>query len=391
MNENNPKYSTEEWIVEAKNKKPQYIYTESVYVNKRTKVKVICEKHGAFFVNPNYFLQSESCICPKCQEERKNFEKNEKYLKKVKEIYKDKDYEYNKFKYNGSRGKVTITCKKHGDFTSKLMNIIFRNTICPKCAIEENTKRMRLTFDDFKEKAEKIHNGKYVYHKNNYNGYNVPMDIMCPIHGSFIQRPHNHLSGQGCPKCGHIDGGRKARNDSEEFKQKCIEAHKSDNYSYEFFKYTKCDEKVAIYCHNKYRNGKEHGIFYQLPISHLNGQGCPICRNSNLERIVACKLLNDNVNFIPQYKMDWLGKQSLDFFLLDYKVGIECQGSQHFMKDKFMKELEIIKSRDLKKKQLCKENGVKLIYFLDKRFNKYMKENDIYFNDVDELVKYIKN
>jgi very-short-patch-repair endonuclease len=89
--------------------------------------------------------------------------------------------------------------------------------------------------------------------------------------------------------------------------------------------------------------------------------------------------------------MDWLGKQSLDFFLSDCKVGIECQGSQHFIEDKFMKELEIIKSRDLKKKQLCKENGVKLIYFLDKRFNKYMKENDIYFNDVDELVKYIKD
>lgn len=31
-----------------------------------------------------------------------------------------------------------------------------------------------------------------------------------------------------------------------------------------------------------------------------------------------------------------------------------------------------------------------LIYFLDKKYNSYMKEDDIYFNKKEDLLKYIK-
>ena len=42
-----------------------------------------------------------------------------------------------------------------------------------------------------------------VEYKNNRN----KVEIICPVHGSFYQYPHDHLNGCGCPKC----KGRKAK------------------------------------------------------------------------------------------------------------------------------------------------------------------------------------
>ena len=46
------------------------------------------------------------------------------------------------------------------------------------------------------------HNGKYDYSKVDYKRWNIPVTIICPEHGEFKQTLHNHLNGQGCPKCG---------------------------------------------------------------------------------------------------------------------------------------------------------------------------------------------
>lgn len=35
--------------------------------------------------------------------------------------------------------------------------------------------------------------------------------ITCPLHGDFRQRPYNHKRGEGCPKCGYIQGSEKLR------------------------------------------------------------------------------------------------------------------------------------------------------------------------------------
>lgn len=53
---------------------------------------------------------------------------------------------------------------------------------------------------------------------------------------------------------------------------------------------------------------------------------------------------------------------SLDFYLPEYNVAIECQGEQHLIKGRnFTNVLQL--ENDLLKNKLCKENGVKLLYF----------------------------
>lgn len=67
-----------------------------------------------------------------------------------------------------------------------------------------------------------------------------------------------------------------------------------------------------------------------------------------------------------QAQPTWLRPQSLDIFIESKSIGIEYQGIQHFQPiDYFGGEegyLEIVQ-RDEKKKQICKEQGVQLLYW----------------------------
>jgi very-short-patch-repair endonuclease len=61
-----------------------------------------------------------------------------------------------------------------------------------------------------------------------------------------------------------------------------------------------------------------------------------------------------------------LGKQSLDFYLPEYKVAIECQGIQHFIPSEYFggeKRFERTKKLDSIKNKICEENGIKIIYY----------------------------
>ena len=47
--------------------------------------------------------------------------------------------------------------------------------------------------------------------------------------------------------------------------------------------------------------------------------------------------------------------------------------------------------RDSRKRQLCKENGIELIYFLEPKFEKYETSGNLYFTDIDKLIEYINS
>jgi hypothetical protein len=58
-----------------------------------------------------------------------------------------------------------------------------------------------LTREIFIERAEKIHSGKYDYARVNYKNTMTKVEIICPIHGFFWQKPNAHLQGRGCAEC----------------------------------------------------------------------------------------------------------------------------------------------------------------------------------------------
>ena len=124
-------------------------------------------------------------------------------------------------------------------------------------------------------------------------------------------------------------------------------------------------------------------------VYHLSGSGCHHCKFSKLEIEIEQMLMENNIEFIAQYR---LGRQSLDFYLPQYNIAIECQGGQHFGlggwgKDyeKKLQHFEQIKERDIRKFNKCNELGIKLLYFttdlikdnIDNEFVSIYNENNL--------------
>lgn len=176
-------------------------------------------------------------------------------------------YNYNKVNYINMNTKVCIICDKHGEFLQTPHNHLNEQG-CPRCKYENQSKNPHhptKTIDEFITSAQKIHNNKYDYSKFNYINSKTKGIIICPYHGEFMQDPHTHLKGSGCPEC-----GKKIRNKktTEQFINEAKLKH-GDKYSYDKVIYTRKQDKVLIHC-----NTCNHD-FWQEASSHLKGYGCP--------------------------------------------------------------------------------------------------------------------
>lgn len=124
---------------------------------------------------------------------------------------------------------------------------------------------VKVTTNKFILKAKNIHGNKYDYSKVNYINLHVPVEIVCNIHGSFWQKPSDHINRKrGCHEC----GGSKISN-TEKFIKKANDIH---NYKYDYSKsnYKKNIVLIEIVCNI-------HGSFWQSPRDHLNKRGCKNC------------------------------------------------------------------------------------------------------------------
>ena len=392
------KYEVDLWLAKAKLKNEnKFDFLIEEYENQHQRVECVCHKkdndgneHGSFFRTAKQIIMGT--YCPKCRGEKRKEGKGVKVLKQLREIHND-EYEYPNFVYESTNSKIVAVCHKkdkngveHGIFTPTLCNHLTSQTKCPKCMIEKNFNDRKLTYEDFIRRANGKHKGYYDYSlikEGDIDGVESKVNIICPIHGEFKMRVHNHLGGQGCQACGVESAKAKTRLGNEEWLRRFNKTH-NNKYEYILDREISSSDKIQIKC-------PIHGIFTQKAQNHWGGQGCPVCRQSHLENEVMTTLINDGIEHLTQHKFKWLGRQSLDFYLPQYNIAIECQGSQHFEKDKFYKDLRIVQERDLKKRTLCQENNVELIYYLNTKYNEYVKDLDIpYFNTTDELINYIK-
>jgi pyridoxine/pyridoxamine 5'-phosphate oxidase len=269
------------------------------------------------------------------------------FIEKAIKIHGDK-YDYSKSEYINDKTKLCIICPEHGEFWQDPHTHLKGNG-CRKCYW--SNKYNTITFI---EKAKKIHGDKYDYSKAVYNGSHKKVCIICPEHGEFWQEAKSHLKGNGCPKC-----DKSYKLNSEIFIEKAKQVH-GNKYDYSKVNYINNRTPVCIIC-------PEHGEFWQEPKHHLNGYGCQICKESKLEKSMREVLDENEIFYIEKCNnkyFNWLGKQHLDFYLPDYNIAIECQGIQHFEENDFFSgNLEDRKLLDEKKFNLCKKNGINMIYY----------------------------
>lgn len=119
----------------------------------------------------------------------------EEFVKRARATH-GRRYSYAKTVYVNAKTKVTVTCKKHGDF-QQIPWWHMDSQGCPKCG--GTAKRCT---KDFVASAKQVHGDEYGYQKVKYTLNKEPVTIVCRTHGDFKQSPDNHLAGKGCLHCG---------------------------------------------------------------------------------------------------------------------------------------------------------------------------------------------
>ena len=74
-----------------------------------------------------------------------------------------------------------------------------------------NKEKNYMTKDDFIKRSTDVHGNKYNYSLVVYSDCKTPVDIICPEHGVFRQRPEQHYKGRGCPICGIVKSSSKRK------------------------------------------------------------------------------------------------------------------------------------------------------------------------------------
>ena len=217
-----PKHTNKEFIEKAREVHgDKYDYSKVEYDGNKTKVCIICPQHGEFWQSAGSHMTGSGC--PKCSGRARitldDFLKRatdihngkydyskiihipkrrkitqESFVERASSIHKNK-YDYSKSIYVDRKEKVCIICPEHGEFWQK-PHFHLQGGNCPKCV-----GGVRLTTEEFTEKARLVHEDLYDYSKGNYINTSTKVCIICREHGEFWQTPNNHLFGAGCPTC----------------------------------------------------------------------------------------------------------------------------------------------------------------------------------------------
>src|SRR5690606_21493616 len=140
----------------------KYKYNLVNYINNKTKVEIICKKHGSFWQTPNCHMSGQGCA--KCKSDKISITNRlckDDFLIKSINVHGNK-YDYSKVIYKNSTTKVCIICPDHKSFYQKPYKH-WQGNGCPSCGKLKIALSSKLTNDEFIEKSNKIHNFKYNY------------------------------------------------------------------------------------------------------------------------------------------------------------------------------------------------------------------------------------
>lgn len=282
----------------------------------------------------------------------------EEFVEKAKRIHGNK-YDYEAIEYIDIKTEVLIYCKTCQEYFKQKPRSHLAGNGCANCNGRKYTTKKFISL------LEKVFENKYIYFGDNFKS-NTKIKVLCKIHNIFFFKRIDHLlEGSGCPICLK----EKITKTSEEFIKQANSIH-NNKYDYSQIEYINNRKKIKIFCkeHNEY--------FWQLPSNHLKGKvGCKYCiPKSKGENIIKDWLIMKGIKFEFQKRFkNCKDKQllSFDFYLPEYNLCIEFQGSQHFnpamqitrakSKEKGLAWFKLQQYHDKIKKEYCKQNGIKFL------------------------------
>jgi len=295
--------------------------------------------------------------------------------KRLEDLFGNK-YKYDFSNFKNTHSKIKVECPVHG-WSDQILKNLFKGHGCRKCSYSVISNKQKSEFSDVLKKFRQVHGDKYDYSKFEYTKNRNSSTIICSIHGDFYQSAWTHMKGSGCPKC---SGNKRLTKD--EFILASNKKH-TKGYIYDFSDYRNMHTKLKIVC-------PKHGEFYQTPMSHVKGSGCPDCNQSQGERMVEKFLIENNIKYSSQKKFDDLKHKEhlyFDFFLPDHNCCIEFNGIQHYFEVEIFGGKDTLietQIRDKLKENYCLKNNINLIII--KQDKKHIN-----ISDVESQIQNIKN
>jgi very-short-patch-repair endonuclease len=306
--------SIDEFIKRAKEiHGDKYIYDEVNYINSKTCVVIKCKEGHKFIQKPyGHISITKSAGCKKCAD-KKNGEKltmtTEQFIEKALQKH-GTVFSYKNVVYNKNHIPILITCSMHGDFP-QTPNSHLSGSGCPKCI------GRRKTTEEFIIQVKKIHGDKYNYDKVVYEKANKKVEIFCSVtgHGYFKITPTNHLTGNGCEKCGK----KQYIFTTDQFIEESKKIH-NKTYTYNKSNYINMTTLIIITCN-------KHGDFSQTPSNHItHKQGCMECGRikTGLSKRKSIEDFIERSNIIHKYITYDYSKVHEKYTVRSNKVEIGC-------------------------------------------------------------------
>lgn len=276
--------SNDEFVKKCKEIDPNLNYSQVKYINNKTKVNIICPKHGLISRYPSSI---KKYVCFDCYITDKSFNN---FVEKASKKHKNR---FNYYDYVSSKTKMKIEDKDSG--------FIFYQT--PSYHLTCDYFYNKRTVDDFIKKSNEIHNNVYDYTESVYLGNKDRIKIKCKKHGIFEQVVNNHLRGAGCPKCNRFNK-----------KESSIFNFIRENY-----------DGDIIQSNRNILNGKEIDIY--LPQLKLAFEFNGLYWHSDIYKdrmyhVNKTKKCRDNgVNLINIWEDDWNHKQDIMKSIILNKLG----------------------------------------------------------------------
>jgi len=230
---------------------------------------------------------------------------------------------------------------------------------CMACTREDamknhvHTTSKRRSYSNQKEFLAAVVNRGYDYSRAVYAGAKTPLEIICPVHGSFWQRPANHVNGQGCPLCAAEATGVRSRKLESAFISEAT-AVWGERFDYSAVVYTGSHNPVTINC-------PTHGPFQQTPTNHLFGKlGCSGCNHMKSAPEDQVARFLSRLTTVIQRDRSIIGPKELDIYLPEHNLAVEyCGMYWHSHGD--AEDEKKTKLRHAEKHRLCAEKGIRLI------------------------------
>lgn len=164
------------------------------------KVRIICPEHGEFLQSHNDHIRVG---CPQCGYKKVKTKLSKVLVQGIEDLKFQFGhlFDFSNADYKNSGSVLDLKCKTHNFFFRNTSYHIVRGAGCPECKKEKVSAKKKLGTEEFIKRSVDKHGNKYDYSLVEYKTLIDKVEIVCPDHGSYYQKPREHLRGHGCPIC----------------------------------------------------------------------------------------------------------------------------------------------------------------------------------------------